>query len=73
MIYEEKDVINKIKELDVYINNYENIFLELSLKKRSVPEKFLETYLELIYEKNKKELSLERLTDESKRFFRASG
>ena len=73
MIYEEKDVINKIKELDVYINNYENIFLELSLKKRSVPEKILETYLELIYEKNRKELILERLINESKGFLRASG
>ena len=73
MVDEQKDVIEKIEELNIFINNYEEIFFELTLKNKSVPEDFLNTYLEIISEKEKKKLLLERLTNESKELLRTPG
>jgi len=73
MVDEQKDVIEKIEELNIFINNYEEIFFELTLKNKSVPEDFLNTYLEIISEKEKKKLLLQRLTNESKELLRTPG
>jgi hypothetical protein len=66
MVDEQKDVIEKIKELNIFINNYEEIFFELALKNKTIPEDFLNTYLEIISEKEKKKTILQKIKNEPK-------
>ena len=72
MSEEVKSLIKKIQTLDSYIENHENIFLELSLKKKKIPEDFLNNYLELISEVNKNSSMLERMYDEKKNLLGAT-
>lgn len=64
MVDEQKDVIEKIEELNIFINNYEEIFFELALKNKAIPEDFLNTYLEIISEKEKKKTILQKIKNE---------
>jgi len=48
------------------------MFLEMTKRKKEIPEKFIENYLELIGEINKAKTTLKRIDEESKNIFRAS-
>lgn len=70
---EEKEIITKnLYSLSGFAKKFEIMFLELTKKRKPIPEEFIETYLDIISEIDKAQTILKRANEESKNIFRAS-
>jgi division protein CdvB (Snf7/Vps24/ESCRT-III family) len=70
---EEKAIItHDLYSLSDFASKFEKMFLEMTKRKKEIPEKFMENYLELIGEINKVKTILKRVNDEPKNIPRAS-
>lgn len=61
---EQADILTKKHTLEAHANNYEKAFSELTYNNKSIPEKFINTYLSIIGEINKLSSIINRVSND---------